>query len=103
MTALSRVDGSFRDPSGHLFRRDGTLYRQVNRRHGDDFAALSSTGLYDELAGAALLIPHQEVALGLAETDDACAVIEPEPLDFISYPYEWSFSQLKDAALLTLR
>ncbi len=30
-------------------------------------------------------------------------VIEPELVPFISYPYEWSFSELKDAALLTLR
>ncbi len=30
------------------------------------------------------------------------AVIRPRLLDLISYPYEWAFSQLKDAALLTL-
>jgi ribosomal protein L11 methylase PrmA len=30
-------------------------------------------------------------------------VIRPERVDFMSYPYEWCFSQLKDAALLTLR
>ena len=29
-------------------------------------------------------------------------VIQPDKVDFISYPYEWSFSQLKDAALATL-
>ena len=29
-------------------------------------------------------------------------MIRPRILDFISYPYEWSFSQLKEAALLTL-
>jgi hypothetical protein len=29
-------------------------------------------------------------------------IIKPELIPFISYPYEWSFSQLKHAALLTL-
>jgi ribosomal protein L11 methylase PrmA len=29
-------------------------------------------------------------------------VLRPERIDFISYPYEWSFGQLKDAAALTL-
>lgn len=102
MIAVSRVDGSFRDPSGHLFRRDGILYRQINRQYQDEFSLLSSSGLYDELAREGMLIPHREVELSLAETSEASAVIQPEPLEFISYPYEWSFGQLKDAALLTL-
>jgi hypothetical protein len=29
-------------------------------------------------------------------------VLKPEQVPFVSYPYEWSFSQLKDAALTTL-
>jgi SAM-dependent methyltransferase len=32
----------------------------------------------------------------------AHAVIRPAEVDFVSYPYEWSFGMLKDAALLTL-
>lgn len=32
----------------------------------------------------------------------AHAVLRPELIEFVSYPYEWSFSQLKDAAILTL-
>ena len=38
----------------------------------------------------------------LARTPDAYKVIRPELVPFISYPFEWCFSQLKDAALLTL-
>ena len=30
-------------------------------------------------------------------------IIKPEPIPFISYPYEWCFSQLQDAALTTIR
>ena len=37
-----------------------------------------------------------------AESDAAFKIIQPERVPFISYPYEWSFSQLKDAALATL-
>ncbi|MFQ3678101.1 MAG: class I SAM-dependent methyltransferase, partial [Fimbriimonadaceae bacterium] len=32
----------------------------------------------------------------------AVAVLQPEPVPFVSYPYEWSFGMLRDAALLTL-
>src|SRR5690349_1033164 len=93
---------SFRDPSGFVFRRDGVLYRQINQRAKNDFELLYSSGLYDELVDAGHLIPHERVDLALAVSRDACAVIRPRQLEFISYPYEWSFSQLQDAALLTL-
>ena len=34
--------------------------------------------------------------------DSAWRVVRPREVEFISYPYEWAFGQLKDAALLTL-
>lgn len=97
-----RVAGSFRDPSGFVFRRDGSLYRQVNRSFEPDFDAFNTSGLYADLSGRELLIPHRQASLELAVTDDAIAVLEPEVVPFISYPYEWCFGQLRDAALLTL-
>ncbi len=93
---------SFRDPSGFLFTRDGCLYRQVNQRYKSHYDQLIGSGLYDELVAAGLLIPHQEAKSARGLSDDAYKVIQPEPVGFISYPYEWSFSQLKDAALTTL-
>jgi ribosomal protein L11 methylase PrmA len=96
------LDSSYRDPSGFVFTRSGVLYRQVNRVFANEFQAVAGSGLYDELARQGLLIPHQSVSLSLAATDDAAAVLQPEPIRFISYPYEWCFGQLRDAALLTL-
>lgn len=97
------VPGSFRDPSGFLFTRDGTLYRQVNKVHQDDFDAMAETGLYSDLVERGLLIPHEESDVAPASPAEAYKIIRPEPVGFISYPYEWSFGQLKDAALATLR
>jgi ribosomal protein L11 methylase PrmA len=96
------VEGSFRDPSGFVYSRDGTLYRQVNTCFKQQFDAFLASGLYDELVGQGLLVPHETVGLELAATSDAYAVIRPERVGFISYPYEWSFGQLQDAATLTL-
>jgi ribosomal protein L11 methylase PrmA len=96
------LDSSFRDPSGFVFTRDGVLYRQVNRVFRDEFEAVSASGLYDELAGSRLMVPHRLASLDLAASNEAVAVLEPEPIAFISYPYEWSFGQLRDAGLLTL-
>jgi len=88
---------SFRDPTGFLFRRDGVLYRQVNPVGIEDYDRLMKSGLYIQLIEERLLISHEEVS-----ASGPGKVLRPEPIPFISYPYEWCFSQLKDAALATL-
>ena len=94
--------GSFRDPSGFVFQRDGLTYRQINQSYRENFERLIGSGLYDLLVDSGMLIAHEEVDPTLAVTEDALTVIKPRQIPLISYPYEWSFSQLKDAALLTL-
>lgn len=96
--------GSWRDPYGFVYRRDGVLLRQVNRVAAGDWAALEGAGLLRHLQEAGLLVPHEAAPAALAaDPGRALAVIRPEPIPFISYPYEWTFGQLKAAALLTLR
>jgi ribosomal protein L11 methylase PrmA len=95
------VPSSFRDPSGFLFRRNGRLYRQVNDSYRADYKLLMESGLYRELTEQGLLVPHEETPEPQM-LDGGSLVIEPERIPFISYAYEWSFSQLQDAALATL-
>lgn len=97
-----KLAASFRDPSGFLFSRDNSLYRQINRAYAEDYARLMDSGLYEKLTKANLLIPHVETDQAPAEPEAAFKVIQPERAPFISYPYEWSFSELKEAALTTL-
>jgi hypothetical protein len=95
---------SFRDPSGFVFRAaDGHLCRQINRRYENTYRAVMGSGLFADLTGAGLMVEHAEMDLSLKATGDAAVVIRPREVAFVSYPYEWSFSQLRDAALLTLR
>jgi hypothetical protein len=96
------LGASFRDPSGFVFSRDGVLYRQVNRSWAPHYQRLMASGLYRELVERGLLIPHQEVPGAPPEAAEAHVVLRPERVAFVSYPYEWSFSQLRDAALATL-
>lgn len=91
---------SFRDPSGFIFRHNGTVYRQINPIYRDCYKQLMSSGLYNELVDKQLLLPHQESKM--AGTEGAYKVIRPQQLEVLSYPYEWSFSMLQDAALATL-
>ena len=103
MYELQSHPSSFRDPSGFLFYYDKTLYRQVNNAYSEDYKFLMDSGLYQELVDNNLLIPHSEVSLPSTNQNNIYKIIKPEPLSFVSYPYEWCFSQLKDAAQTTLR
>ena len=101
-TDRGRIAASFRDPSGFVYERDGRLLRQVNQSFADEWRAFHQSALRGDLVGSGLLIDYQEAPLELAWNEQATAVIEPERLELVTYPWEWSFSQLKDAALLTL-
>lgn len=94
--------GSFRDPSGFIYERDGVLLRQVNRSYSQHWDSLTQSGLLDRLVADGMLIDAKPADLGLAATPDAVAVLQPERVPLVSYPYEWSFSQLREAARLTL-
>ena len=93
---------SFRDPSGFLFTQGESLYRQINQKYASEYAHLMESGLYDELQSLGRLVAHEEVDVPPQDAEKAFKVIKPTELPFISYPYEWSFSQLKEAALTTL-
>lgn len=97
------VAASFRDPSGCVFEIDGTLYRQVNLSYREDYDALFSCGLYKDLVDQGLLVPHEEAPMDVAPHGGAYKVIKPARVPFVSYPYEWCFSQLQDAARATLK
>jgi len=94
--------GSFRDPSGQVFSRDGKIYRAIFDAGVKDFEAARDAGIYDKLIGAGLLISHEEVAeYDLAPKGTVYCLTHPN-LPMISYPWEWPFSMLKDAALIHL-
>jgi hypothetical protein len=94
---------SYRDPSGFVFTYKGEVYRQVNQVFREAFERFTGSGLYAELVDEGLLLPHQQLYENLTGQNKWYTTLKPEQLDYISYPYEWCFDQLKDAALLTLR
>lgn len=93
------LTASFRDPSGFVFRDGGIVKRQVNPRFRSDFDALMSSGLHSALTEGALLVGHAMER----EDEDGTLVLVPEQVPFVSYPYEWSVGQWRDAARVTLR
>ena len=101
-TDAIRHPASFRDRSGFVFQHDGCILRQVNHCYRPHYDQLLASGLYDELVGANLIVPHNEASGDLSFDSQAYKVLRPAQLAFVSYLYEWSFSQLRDAALATL-
>lgn len=99
---LERDAGSYRDPSGFVYRRDGVVLRQIDASFAADWTRFNECGLYADLVTRGMLVPHEERPLTDAFDGSAWSVIRPQHVDFVSYPYEWTFGELKDAALLTL-
>jgi ribosomal protein L11 methylase PrmA len=102
MSKIQKHPSSYRDPSGFVFLHEGRYYRQVNQCFKDDYTLLKGSGLYDRLVKEKKLIPHIELDENFSQSDTWYCTLFPEQITFLSWPYEWCFSQLKDAALLTL-
>mgnify|MGYP001170871095 FL=1 len=102
-TRESEIPGSFRDPKGRVFRRDGRIYRGITEHGLADFEKVRSSGLLDDLAANGLLVPWWDADdAELDAGEPVRKIIEHAPLAFVSYPYEWSFGGLRAAALLHL-
>ena len=93
-----RLVSSFRDPAGYVFEREGRFFRRITAFGAEDWRRFVDSGLAAELVKSRRLVPFRE---GVEESDGS-REIALETLPFISYPYEWSFGQLRGAAVLTL-
>ena len=105
MTGASADRGSFRDPSGTVYRTGGRILRTITDHAEKDFAAVVETGLLESLVGDDSVVGWRDVddrAEWPGGDESAVRVLEHPVLPFISYPYEWSFRGLKAAALLHL-
>ncbi len=94
--------GSFRDPESRVFYAGDDVFRALSPDGLSDFEALQATGLLDDER-----VVRTERSDGVPAVRDLlvhepAAVLRHERIPFVSYPYEWTFSMLKDAALLQL-
>src|SRR6185436_16179886 len=94
---------SFRDPAGYVFVDGGVVKRAVTVHGEPDYRRFIGSGLYQRLVKESLLVAHEEKDAAIRRSPEVATVLVPEQILTISYPYEWCFGQLRDAALLTLR
>ena len=98
--------GSFRDPDSRVVEADGGVLRMLSEQGLRDWQALAGSELFRRAVAEGKVVGTEIEADrdGLPEglVDGAAAVLRHEVVPFVSYPYEWTFAMLKDAALLQL-
>lgn len=96
---MKQAAGSFRDPCGQVLVENGQIIRTINECYQEHWQMAQNSGLLQNLVESGFMPAFEETK----HSNGAWKTLEVQKIPFISYPYEWSFSQLQDAALLTLR
>jgi hypothetical protein len=112
---LGAISGSFRDPENQVYEiqpknQNGKLriLRGLSADALKNFQQISAQTFFQKAMGAGhivqshLLNPEDEDAAAIM-ADGWAGVLEHEPVPFVTYPYEWTFFMLRDAALLQLK
>ena len=95
--------GSFRDPAGKIYYNDNRVFRKLSTLGVNRFLKLKESGIISKSIKEGYLIDTHEIKNeNNFNTNNKELILEHDKIDYISYPYEWSFSQLKDAAIFHL-
>ena len=81
------------------------MFRALSAAGMAEWRALAASPLWQELQDERRVVATEEAALDVFPdllAGAAAGVLRHERVAFVSYPYEWPFSMLKDAALLQL-
>ena len=103
--SIHQNSGSFRDPFGYIFHKNDTVFRTILSPAKKQYETIRDKGLIQESIDQGFLIGSEELTSTTVppELNEAEYVIKHKKIPFISYPYEWSFYQLKAAALHHLK
>lgn len=106
LTSSEIEPGSFRDRNGRVFYWEGAVFRGLSQDALANWKLLSSKDFFHRLVADRKIVATERVGLdGLAVSSELqgwSGYLRHEKIPFVSYPYEWSFGMLKDAALLQL-
>jgi SAM-dependent methyltransferase len=95
--------GSFRDRDSRVYYGDaGEVLRALSEEGFDDWRALATSRLYTHFSETGQLVATELLEERASNGHGRSALLRHERVPFVSYPYEWTFSMLKDAALLEL-
>ena len=97
---MKKIPGSFRDPSASIFIFEDRIIRKINKSGNEKINLFLSSKILEESIEQNYLVDTWIVDdQELKKKFNSEFLLEHKKVPFISYPYEWSFEQLKDAAL----
>jgi len=99
--------GSFRDPDSRVLVAGDAIYRALGPGGLEDWRALAPSRLLAREMEAGRIVATEEMpapppGVATALGTEPAAVLRHDRVPFVSYPYEWPFGMLRDAALLQL-
>lgn len=101
---MIEVGASFRDPRARVVEHEGKIFREIYDRGVSDYLEVLRSSFYSQAEKNRWLVAGVQVAKDERSlfSESAQIILQHEKVPFVSYPYEWSFSQLRDAALFHL-
>ncbi|MBS1638660.1 MAG: hypothetical protein JSR12_01275 [Bacteroidetes bacterium] len=99
---MTRQSISYKDDKAFVFKQGENFYRCLLNNYEKEYDCLMNSGLYTELISKNLIISHTELSNHEIVEDNIYKIILPQQIDFVNYPYEWSFSQWKDVCIALL-
>lgn len=97
-----RIDhyASYKDPAAKVFFSEdetGFVFRELAISYLPHYNHFISSGLSTVLLQKNYIVSFETIS------NNDTIILKAKKIEFVSFPYEWSFNQWKDAALLTLK
>ena len=81
---------------------DGTVLRGLTAEALEDFRQVASTAFFRRAIAEGRIVETELLESAPAGLERQAATLRHERIPFVSYPYEWPFAMLREAALLQL-
>ncbi|HEY7440414.1 MAG TPA: methyltransferase [Acidimicrobiia bacterium] len=106
VSEVRREPSSFRDPAATVFYSGQRVLRGLDQQAARDWERLVSSPFFTAALESGDVVDTRELQREEIPSDAPggfVTVLEHERIPVVSYPYEWTFSMLRDAALLHLQ
>jgi hypothetical protein len=104
-TQLNFEAGSYRDRDGRVFYGEaGEVCRALSARALAEWQAVRGTHFFQKAMADGRIVQTETIENAPLELPDQgwAGILRHETIPFVSFPYEWTFGMLRDAALLHL-
>ena len=84
---MKKEKSSYKDPAGFVYKKDGVVYRQINKCYKENYDFFMQCGLYKKLVEKKYIVAHEEIETDENVDNELYKIIRPQKIDFVSYCY----------------